>query len=84
MELLLKVNATESEIYNGKIELAELQEAVGGGLIEIINLRNAIMIVNEEGLIKEFPYNILASGYAGIPIVGQAVLLTHESMEKLK
>lgn len=82
-ELLIEPNHTESSIYNGEIKLEDLQKAVGG-LIEIIHLKDSIMIINEEGAMKELPYNILASGIVGYPIVGNVVLLTNESMEKLK
>ena len=81
-EYLIEVNVTESKQYEGEVIIPDLQQAVGG-IIEVIHLQDSIMIVNEEGLIKELPYNILASGIAGMPIVGNAVLLTHESMRKL-
>lgn len=82
-ELLIEVNATESKQYEGEVQLNDLQKAVGG-LIEVIHMKDAIMIVNEEGLIKELPYNILASSIIGAPIMGDVVLLTNESVRKLQ
>lgn len=55
-------------------ELDELHKAVGG-YIQIVYTRfGNMMVVDEEGLIKEKPFNIAASEIAGIDIVGDAVL----------
>lgn len=81
MEYLIETTSTDFENYDGKIELEDLQEAVGG-LIEVVHLQSSIMIVNEEGLILELPFNPMASNIANMPIVGDAVLLTAESIEE--
>ena len=83
MEFMIKVNSIETETYEGEVVLEELQKAVGG-LIEVVYLQDAIMIINQEGLVHGLQYNMLASEIAIQPIVGNVVLLTHESVEKLK
>ena len=61
--------------------LDELQ-AIVGGLIEIVYLPHSqIMVVNEEGLLKGLPYNVMASVLAGQHIVGD-VLVTHTKRVK--
>ena len=42
------------------------------------------MIVNEEGLPLDLPLNPIASAMAKMPIVGNVVMLTNESVRKLK
>lgn len=52
-----------------------MQEYVGGW-IEVVYLKNdEQLVVNEEGLLKELPYNKVASSYANRTIVGNAILL---------
>lgn len=69
--------------YRGAVVLSSLQKAVAG-YIEIVYLRNSIMIVNEEGYVKNLEYNQVASDIARMPIYGNAVWLTEESRGKLK
>lgn len=63
---------------NGKkFSLEELQKAVNG-YIEVVTipmLPNGILIVNEEGLLKDMAYNPLASMIAGQQIVGDVLLM---------
>ena len=64
---------------NGKpvgTSLEALQKAVaGGGLVEHICLPdNQIMVIDEEGLYKDYQINIAASLLAMRPIVGDAVI----------
>lgn len=58
--------------------LKELQELVKG-YIEVVPISlgttPAQLIVNEEGMIKDMPYNLLASSIAGCNIYGPAVIL---------
>ena len=58
--------------------LKEKQDAVGG-YIEIV-YPNAI--VNEEGLLKNLPYNAKASEIAGRHIVGDVICLDREDYHK--
>lgn len=63
-----------------KPTLEQLQEAVGG-LIQIVPLQDGrYMVVNEEGLILDLPYNKAASRVAGFPIVGDAVIVPAHMM----
>lgn len=72
----------EANPENGKsYNLDELQEAVGG-LIQIVGTKHRdgkILVVNEEGLLKNLPLNWRATELAGQPIVGNA-LLTDSSL----
>lgn len=58
-------------------------QALVGGMIEpahvLVDGEQALLIVNEEGLLKEMQLNIEASKIAGHPIVGPAVLLTGDA-----
>lgn len=56
--------------------LKEAQNLVGG-LVELVTLSNGDqMLVDEEGLLKEKPYNNEASDLAQRTIVGHAIILT--------
>lgn len=78
MAQLIKTNGTVQEVTpaNGKaFTLEELQGFVGG-YIEPVRLGpGKTMLVNEEGLIQELPYNSKASQLAGQVIVGNAVVV---------
>ena len=82
-EFLITTLDTDFKPYLDEVELGPLQRAVGG-LIEVVHLQSSIMIVNQEGLILDLPLNPMASNIAGMPILGDVVLLTNESMRKLK
>ncbi len=59
-------------------ELKALQEEVGG-YIETLTLRHgAVMIVNEEGLLKNYPLNDTASLAANCMIHGTALIFGYE------
>jgi len=64
---------TEVDIEN---TLEALQAAVDG-YIETVKLvpGRAVMIVNEEGLLRGMPHNITASLAAGTQIVGPAIVI---------
>ena len=72
----LKLEDRTHEIIEIENTLEALQAAVGG-YIETVRLRvgDAVMIVNEEGLLLGLPYNTLASGFAGREIVGTAIIV---------
>ena len=54
--------------------LEELQEAVGG-LIMVVNIACGIMVVDEEGVLKEKSHNMVASVLANQRIVGDVVVM---------
>lgn len=59
--------------------LDEAQEFVGG-LVEVVELDTKDqMLVNEEGLLYNLPYNIYASRLAKRTIVGNAMILTGDA-----
>lgn len=53
----------------------ERAQALVGGYVERIVVKEGILLVNEEGLLRQLPINPVASAIAGRPIVGHAVLL---------
>src|SRR5262245_54888766 len=87
MATILRANG-EMEDLPGPLSLEQMQKAVGG-YIEFVTLRivgreRHIMIVNEEGLLKDLPVNPQATalyveatrGAAVTPIVGDVILAT--------
>jgi len=80
--VLFHVNGSEARWgYRGKKpSLAELQAAVGG-YVEAINLpAGFVMLVDEDGLMKQLPVNQRASQEAGRVIVGNALVLDRRLM----
>lgn len=75
--MLIKADTTVEAITPKESEcfsLKELQDYVGG-YIEILNLENDyILVVDEEGRLKNKKLNKKASEFAGQPIVGDVVL----------
>lgn len=66
--------------------LEEMQGAIGGGYIEIVRLGNTghLMVLDEEGKIKDFPLNRLATRlYAQPPdyIVGDVLVCLDGDIE---
>lgn len=60
------------QIFTGKRETTDV-------LVELVRVQNnQFLIVDEEGLMKELPYNDAASKVAHRPIVGNAILLKGE------
>ena len=65
---------------NGKqYTLEELQKAIGGGYIEIVRTRdNRLMVIDEEGKLKGFPVNPVATAMYRYgpedPIVGDVLV----------
>lgn len=56
-------------------ELKEMQQAVGG-YIETVHLKDGgVMLVDEEGLLKQYPRNDLASILSGHHIYGTALIV---------
>jgi hypothetical protein len=53
--------------------------ALGGAMIEVVYLRGgAVLLVDEEGLLKSLDLNIVATNIAGHEIVGDAVMVPKE------
>lgn len=55
-------------------ELDQLQERCGG-YIEGVSVRDHILYCNERGRLEGLPLNLVATGLAGQPILGNAVLV---------
>ena len=77
MAFIINASGEEEEIdpSNGSdFELKELQQAIGG-YIQVVRLRTGkLLVVDEDGLLKNLPINTKASLLAGQSIVGTAVL----------
>lgn len=77
MARIIKTDGTERNVEprNGSdFSLSEMQRIVGG-FIECVTLANGqLMVVNEEGVILEMPYNKKASELYGQPIVGNVLV----------
>ena len=78
------------QVSDRELKLEDVQDMVGGGLIELVYPRNgtpammgidddAQYVVNEEGLIKGFKVNPIGSEIVGQSIVGNLVILTGKS-----
>lgn len=71
----ITINGTIVRLDEIANDLRALQRAVDG-YIETVGLRDgAVMIVDEEGRLKDKPYNLLASLVAGTDIVGSALIV---------
>lgn len=71
----MKLELNSIEIIDIENDLHALQQAVGGH-IETVTLKDGgIMIVDEEGLLKQYPRNDLASIISGHHIYGTALIV---------
>lgn len=62
-------------------ELEELQKIVGGYIELVYLLNDEVMVVNEEGLLYNLPYNVKASNYANRPIVGDVLICKRKHLK---
>lgn len=77
----LRIEGTIIRLDEIKNDLRALQHAVDG-YIETVRLQGGgVMIVNEEGLLREMPYNALASLVAGTGIHGTALIVGENGEE---
>ena len=71
----LKLEMNSISIVDVDNELRALQKAVGGR-IETVGLKDGgVMIVDEEGMLKQYPHNDLASYISGKHIYGTALIV---------
>ena len=85
---VIRVDGTEYELED--TSLKGMQEAVGG-YIEMVQplvsewngmpLDGHVLIANEEGLLKDLPYNQLATLMARRHIVGDVILASRKDLE---
>ncbi len=86
---IIRTNGTREDYPpgNGKhYTLEEMQQAIGGGYIEIVHTRDGrLMVLDEEGKLKGFPVNPVATGlyvYGNQdPIVGDALVCGEQYIE---
>ena len=82
IEVMILKSSGETETKNIDGSLKSMQEIVGG-LIEPIYLGDKVMIVDEEGLCKEKPYNGQASIIAERVLVGDAFIMSMKDWETM-
>lgn len=71
----LRIALNSIDVIDIPNELHALQQAVGGH-IETVGLKDGgIMIVDEEGLLKQYPRNDMASYISGSHIYGTALIV---------
>lgn len=71
----MKLDLNSISIIDVDNDLKALQEAVGGR-IETVGLKNGgVMIVDEEGMLKQYPHNDLASYISEKHIYGTALIV---------
>ena len=71
----LKLEMNSISIIDVDNDLKALQKAVGGN-IETVGLKDgAVMIVDEEGMMKQYPHNDLASYISEKHIYGTALIV---------
>lgn len=71
----MKIELNSISIVDVENDLHALQEAVGGH-IETVGLKDGgVMIVDEEGMLKQYPHNDLASYISGRHIYGTALIV---------
>jgi len=82
MNRVIKTDGTETELIptgkKGVFTLDQLQAAVGGGYIKMVNIPKQpkmVMLVDEDGLSKGLPVNYPASGLVGRCIVGPVAVI---------
>ena len=72
---LNRISVVDIDSTSVKTELSELQKAVGG-YIETVKLKDGgVMIVDEDGMLKQYPHNDLASYISGHHIYGTALIV---------
>ena len=72
---LNRISVVDIDSTSVETELRELQKAVGGH-IETVNLKDGgAMIVDEEGMLKQYPHNDLASYISNTHIYGTALIV---------
>ena len=86
---IIRVNGAREEFLpaDGRhYTLEELQKAIGGGYIEIVHTKDGrLMVMDEEGKLKGFPVNPVATGLyrygSQDPIVGDVLVCDEETID---
>ena len=89
MNEIIRVDGTREEYLpaNGRhYTLEEMQKAIGGGWIEIVHTMDGrLMVIDEEGKLKGFPVNPVASALYVYgdqdPIVGDVLVCEDRNIE---
>lgn len=81
MARLLKTNG---EILSDvQIDTLKKMQTLVDGYIEFVYTKELVLIVNEEGLLRELPVNINASRIAGRPLVGDVIEVPTKEFNEL-
>jgi hypothetical protein len=86
---IIRVDGTREEYQpsNGRhYSLEEMQKAIGGGYIQIVQTKNGrLMVLDEEGKLKGFPVNTVATAlylYGDQdPIVGDVLVCEDKNID---
>lgn len=70
------IKASGQHVGDFKSETLEQMQQAVGGYIEPVYTNNKVVIVDEEGLLKNLPLNIEVSAMVGKMIVGDAIVFT--------
>jgi len=82
MAYLINANPNKKTKVNLNGGLKQRQELVGG-YIEYVHLKDGgSLIVNEEGRLRDLPFNQIASNLAGKIITGNVILISKIETEK--
>ena len=77
IRVIIKKPGQEPEVTEIGTELADYKAAVGGGFIEAIpfpGTEEIDIVVDEEGKLKDQPYNVIVPEYGDV-LVGQILIL---------
>jgi hypothetical protein len=78
MAIVINMNGATYEIQKTTLDVLQ---GIVGGYIEALKMKDGnLMVVNEEGLMKNLPVNPYASLLYGSPIVGNAVVCSKEEL----
>lgn len=80
MGTIIKANGERKPVENHGLH--GWQKAVGG-YIEAVYGTDFVLIVNEEGLLKDLPLNVEATRIAKRPIVGNVIYFTIEEWDSI-
>jgi len=78
---LIKSDGTVTDNFTADT-LKQKQDAVGGYIGVVYSNADKVLIVNEEGMMRDLPLNEKASEIAGHPIAGDVICLDREDYHK--
>ena len=71
----LQITLNGIDVIDVENDLHALQKAVGGYIETVPLSEDSVMIVDEEGMLKQYQHNDLASYISGVHIYGTALIV---------